>query len=341
MGFKIGLVGCGSIFPMHAQSLINTPGVKIVAVCDLRKSRAQKVARKYNCRGYLDYTKMLEQEQLDAVHILTPHYLHPPMAIQALNKKINVLTEKPIAINPRDGEKMIKIAKKNKVKLGVISQNRYNPGSQLVKKYLENKKLGKVKAVKLIVTYYKPDYYYSKSDWKGRLDKEGGGVLIDQASHFIDILRWLINDRVEYVEAHTARRMHKNIEVEDLAEGLIKFKRGSYICFYLINFYSFDAFPEIEIDCQNGRVKIIKDSARIDLYNGQKLKAAPKPGEYIDYGDNHKDYWGFCHWIQIKQFYRALKKGEQPEIDGGEGLKTQRIIWNIYKSARENRRIRL
>jgi len=236
---------------------------------------------------------------------------------------------------------MIRIARQNRVKLSVIFQNRYSPGSQLVKRNLDNGRLGRIKAVRLMVTYHKPDSYYKKSDWKGRLDLEGGGVLIDQAIHFIDVLRWLIDDEVEYVEANTSRRMHKFIDVEDLAEGLIKFKRGAYICFYLINFYSFDADPEIEIDCQNGRVKMIKDSARIGFYNGTVLQAQPKPSEYVDYGENKKDYWGFCHWIQIKEFYKCLREGREPAVNGKEALKTQRIIWSIYKAAREGRRIKL
>ncbi|MFA5411557.1 MAG: Gfo/Idh/MocA family oxidoreductase [Candidatus Omnitrophota bacterium] len=339
MKFKVGIVGCGNIFPMHAQSLLNTPGVEVSAVCDIRSARARKAARHCRCRSYLDYKLMLEKEDLDAVHILTPHYLHPPMAIRALNKKINVLTEKPVSIDPHDAGEMIRAARRNKVKLGVISQNRYNPGSQLVKKNILNGSLGRIKAAKLIVTYHKPDAYYKKSDWKGRFSKEGGGVLIDQAIHFIDVLKWLIADKVEYVEANTSRRMHKFIEVEDLAEGLIKFKKGAYVCFYLMNFYSFDADPEIDLDCQKARVKMVKDSASIGFYSGGRLEAKPSPDEYIDYGRGRKDYWGYCHWIQIKKFYQALRRGEQPEVSGEDALKTQEIIWNIYKSARLGKRV--
>lgn len=339
MEFKIGVVGCGNIFPMHAESLVNTPGAELSAVCDIKPHRGRIAAEKYGCRCYTDYKQMLQKEHLDAVHILTPHYLHPPMAIQALNKRINVLTEKPISIDPKDARSMIKAARQNKVKLGVISQNRYNPGSQLVKKAISTGRLGKIKAAKLVLTYHKPDSYYMGSDWKGRLKSEGGGVLIDQAIHFIDVLRWLVDDKVDFVEANTARRMHELIEVEDLAEGIIKFKKGTYICFYLINFYSFDADPEIEMDCENARVRIVKDSARIGFYSGKVLEAKPKPQEYIDYGKGKKDYWGYCHWIQIKEFYQALRVGREPEVNGQEGLKTQELVWNIYKSARLGKRV--
>jgi predicted dehydrogenase len=339
--FQVGIVGCGNIFPMHAQSLVNIPRAKLACVCDIRPERARLAGAKYHCPYYADYQKMLEKVKLDALHILTPHYLHPRMAISALNKKINVLVEKPLCIDPREGEKMIAAARNNKVKLGVIFQNRFNPGAQLAKTNLLNGKLGRIKAARMLVFYHKPDTFYLKSDWKGRRDLEGGGVLIDQAIHFIDLVRWLVNDEVEFIEATTRRRMHKTIEVEDLAEGLIQFRQGAYACFYFINYYSFDADHQIELDCTKGRAEMIRDSGRVILFNGKVLKANPKPGEYIDYGKGRKDYWGFCHWIQIKEFYQALRENRQPEVNGEEGLATQKIIWNIYKSARSGKRIYL
>ncbi|MCQ9207202.1 MAG: Gfo/Idh/MocA family oxidoreductase [Omnitrophica bacterium] len=337
--FKVGLIGCGSIFPMHAQSLVKTPGVTIRAICDIKPARAKKAAKRYQAKAYFDFKKMLKTEELDSVHILTPHYLHPEMTIEAAKRKINILCEKPIAIDPKDADRMIAACRKNCVALGVISQNRYNPGSRLVKKIIKSGKLGKIKAIKLVLSYHKPDSYYEKSDWKGTWDKEGGGVLIDQSIHFIDVLQWLIGDRVEYVEANIANRMHKSIEVEDLAEGVIKFKKGTYICFYLNNYYSYDDHTEIELDCEKGRVNIIKDSAKIRFYSGRELKAAPKSNEHIDYGDGVKSYWGYCHWNQIEEFYRDLRSKRKHKIDGLEAKKTLEIVHNIYKSARLRKRI--
>lgn len=324
---------------MHAQSLVNTPDMELVAVCDIKPKRLRQAKAKYHCRAYTDYKEMIAKEKPDAVHILTPHYLHPPMAIHALNNKVNVLSEKPISIDLADGYRMLSAAKKNKVKLAVVSQNRFNPGSLLVKKNIIDGKLGNIKAAKLAITYHKPDSYYRKSDWKGRLAKEGGGVLIDQAIHFVDVLTWIVNDKVDFVEGNCERRMHKFIEVEDLAEGVIKFRKGSYICFYLMNFYSYDADPEIEIDCDNGRVRMVKDSALIRFNNGSVIEAKPDAKGCIDYGEGARDYWGSCHWVQIKNFYQALKEGRQPDVSPEEALKTQQIVWNIYKSARTGKRI--
>jgi predicted dehydrogenase len=338
---RVGIIGCGTIFPMHAQSLKKIKGVRLAAVCDIRFERARRQARRYRSAAYKDYRRMLKKERLDAVHICTPHYLHATMALEAVKAGVNVLTEKPMAITPRDAASEIAAAKKNNVTLGVIFQNRFNPGSRLVKKNLQNGRLGKIKAARIVMSYHKPDEYYRKSDWKGRREKEGGGVVIDQAIHFIDLVRWFVNDAVDYVEANTSRRMHSFIDVEDCAEGVIRFKRGAYVTFYLMNFYSYDDDVEIEIDCEKGRVKIIKDSATIKFSNGGKLYSAPKKNEYIDYGGGVRDYWGYCHYHQIRDFYDSLRRSRKPAVDGLEGLKTQAIVSAIYESSAGKKRVYL
>ena len=346
--FRVGIIGCGTIFPMHAQSLrqltahssqLTAKRPELVAVCDIEKSRAVRAAKKYHCNYYTDYKKMLDAECLDSVHICTPHYLHKSMVIEAARRGINVLTEKPMGLNPSEAREEIASTRKNNVTFSSIMQNRFNPGSCLVKKRVEDGSLGKLKAAKLVLAYHKPDSYYKKSDWKGRLAREGGGVVIDQAIHYLDILRWISPAPIDYIEAKTAKRMHSFINVEDSAEGVIKFKDGFYACFYLINYYSYDNDPEIEIDCQKGRVNIIKDSADIWYFKGGTEKAAPKKDEYIDYGDGVRDYWGYCHYNQIKDFYDSLRTGKKPAITGEDALKTQELVWAIYESAKKNRRV--
>ncbi|MFA6079605.1 MAG: Gfo/Idh/MocA family oxidoreductase [Candidatus Omnitrophota bacterium] len=338
---RTGIIGCGTIFPMHARSLMNLKGVKLVSVCDIKADRARAKAKEYGCKYYTDYKKMLSREPLDVVHVLTPHYMHMPMVIEAAKNKINILTEKPMGLDPKEAEKEIDAAKKNKVVLGVIFQNRFNPGSRLVKKRIEDGSLGKMKSAKLVLTYHKPDSYYKKSDWKGRKNKEGGGVVIDQAIHFLDILRWLTPSDIDYVEAKCANRMHTFINVEDSAEGIIMFKSGFYVCFYLMNFYSYDDDPVIEIDCEKAKVHIIKDSAYIGYRRGGKEKAEPKKNEYIDYGNGVKSYWGYCHYNEIKDYYDSLSKGKKPAVTAEDAKKTQDLVWAIYESSKRNKRIYL
>jgi len=315
--------------------------VKLAAVCDIKESQASARAKAYNCKYYTDYKKMLDEAGLDAVHICTPHYLHMPMVLEAAKRKINTITEKPMGLNPAQARKEIASARRAGITFAVISQNRFNPGSQLVKKRIKDGSIGKLKAAKLVLTYHKPDSYYKKSNWKGRKDKEGGGVVIDQAIHYLDIVRWLIPSPIEYVEAHVSNRMHSFINVEDSAEGVVKFKNGFYLCFYLINCYSFDDDPFIDFDCEKARVRIVKDSAYIGYNKGAKEKAEPRLDEYIDYGDGVRDYWGYCHYNQIKDFYEALRNKRKPAITGEDALKTQELVWAIYESSRRGRKVYL
>lgn len=336
------MIGCGTIFPMHARSLENIRGVKLASVCDIKKIKAGVKAKEYRCKYYTDYRKMLVSERLDTVHICTPHYLHLPMVLEAARRKVNILVEKPMGLNPAEARKEILAAKKARVALGVISQNRFNPGSQLIKKRITDGSLGKVHAAKLILTYHKPDSFYKKSDWKGRLAKEGGGVVIDQAIHYLDIVRWLMAPSpVDYADASVHNRMHSFINVEDAAEGVVKFRNGFYLSFYLMNHYSYDADPEIEMDCEKARVRLVKDSAYIGYFTGRKEKAEPRPDECIDYGDGAKDYWGDCHYYQIREFYGALRAGRKPAITGSDALKTQELVEAIYESSRRNKRVYL
>lgn len=335
--YRVGIIGCGNIFPMHSVSVERVPNAKLVAVCDNKEERAKAQAKKYNCAYYLDYKKMIDDENLDAVHICTPHYLHAPMTIYAVEKGVHVLTEKPMAISKEDAYEMIDTAKKNNVTLGVIFQNRYNPGPKLIKRVLESGELGKILSAKMFLTWKRTDTYYSKSDWKGTWDKEGGGVVIDQAIHTLDVTRWLINSELDYVDASIANRTHHLIDVEDVAEGIIKFKNSVMASFYFNNYYTYDAPVEIELHCEHGVAKMISDTGIVTFLDGRELKAAPDTREFIDYGDV-KDYWGVSHIRQIANFYDALDKGIQPDITGKDAVKTQELVCGIYQSGKSGKR---
>jgi len=335
--FRVGIIGCGNIFPMHSISIGQQENAKLVAVCDIKEERAKAKAEEYHCSYYLDYREMINKANLDVVHICTPHYLHAPMAVYAANHGVHVLTEKPMAITLTDAHAMVDAAKKNRVTLGVVFQNRYNPGSRLIKETLNSGKLGKIISSRLFVTWKRTDDYYSKSDWKGTWDKEGGGVIINQAIHTLDLALWFTDSEIEFVEANIYNRTHVNVDVEDVAEGLIRYKNGVISCFYANNYYGYDAPVEIELYCENGIAKLTSDSGMVCLNDGCKMEANPNQQEFISYG-NVKQYWGVSHIKQITNYYNALGQHIRPDIDGMEAIKTQELICAIYESGKRKRR---
>lgn len=338
---RVGIIGCGNIFPVHAVSILKDGQAEIVAISDIKEDRAKKWADVYSCMFYLDYKEMIDQAKLDVVHICTPHYLHPRMVIDAAHAGIHVMTEKPMSITIEDAQEMIEVCEKNQVLLGVIFQNRYNSASVFIKSKLDQFHLGPILGGKCSVTWKRTDEYYSQSDWKGTWEKEGGGVLIDQAIHTLDLMRWFVGEEIDYVEGYIENRTHKLIEVEDIAEGLIKFKNGVHTSFYTNNYYSFDAPVEIELHCEYAIAKMVGDKASITFHDGFTVHSDLDPNDYVNFGDGVKSYWGISHVKQISEFYQSIRSGKSPEIDGKEALKTQVMIASIYESGKTKKRVYL
>lgn len=335
---RVGIVGCGNIFPMHAISIKMNPNLELVCVCDNKIERAIKAASKYECDYYTDYQTMIDEANIDVIHICTPHYLHAQMTAIAANNHIHVLTEKPMAINKEDAQMMIDICDKNKVYLGVIFQNRYNRGSHFLKEQLTLGNLGKILGAKCQVTWNRSDDYYSKSDWKGTWDKEGGGAVIDQAIHTLDLMRWFIDSDIEFIDAHIANRAHVKIDVEDSAEGLIRFKNGVDANFHVINYYTKDSPVTIELHCEKATIKYTDGITEVFHDDGTKETVGPDPNEKISFGDV-KQYWGVSHAKQINQYYDALINHKPLDIDGREAFVTQSIVNGIYESGKSGKKI--
>ncbi len=333
---KVGVIGCGRVSVMHLGSIQLLEEAELIACCDIKKERAEAAAKKYGVKAYVSYEEMMEQEKLDAVHICLPHYLHCKVACYAFEKGINVLTEKPMDVDLASAEKAVQKAKEKGVLFGVVSQCRYNNSAQLVKKALTSGRLGKIISARSTLTWSRSDEYYSESDWKGTWDKEGGGVVIDQAIHSIDLVNWLVDSEVESVSCSMANRGHKIVKVEDSAEGLICYKNGVKYAFYCMNNYGCDEPIEIKLLCEKGKVTFGYDDAYIDYFNGTKEEA--HQDENTTEYEGGKDYWGFQHVRQIKQFYSALLGKEGLEISGEEALKTHALIMKIYQMGKAGMR---
>ena len=333
---KAAVIGLGGVSPMHIKPL-QTMGIPIVAVCDKNAEIANTVAKELDATAYTNYAEMLDTGGFDVLHICLPHYLHAPVAIAALSKGYHVLTEKPMATTTRDAEKMMSAAKENNVYLGVIFQNRYSPGAQLIKETLESGALGTVKGGWIRVTWHRSGDYYALSDWRGKWATEGGGVLINQSIHSFDMMTFFLGTPTS-VDASIANRAHPAIEVEDVAEGVITYGEIP-ISFFVNTFHPYDAPASVEIICAHGKASLIGEDAEILFNDGTKKTAGIDKEAQRQFG--MKSYWGVSHVKQIQDFYLSLENGEPLAIDGEQGLRTQRLINGIYKSAKMGKKVEL
>lgn len=170
---------------------------------------------------------------------------------------------------------------------------------------------------------------------------EGGGVIIDQAIHTMDLMRWFMDSDIDYIDANISNRTHDIIQVEDSAEGVIKYKNGVLTSFHAINYYTYDAPVKIELHCEKGMVNMVGDRADIKFNDGRELIADNNPEDTFDYGNGAKGYWGTSHTKQIKNYYASICAGLQPDITGEEAIKTQKMICAIYESGTKRVRIKL
>jgi len=336
--FKVGIIGCGRISRCHGMSVKALENAEVAACCDLLPDASKAMAALFGCeRTYVDFEEMLQVEKLDAVHICLPHYLHAPVAVRAMEMGCHVLTEKPMAITMEQADSMVQAARKYGKALGVIFQNRYNPSSLLVKQCLDSGSLGKILGARATVNWFRDASYYVPGDWHGTLNKEGGGVIINQAIHTLDLMCWLLGYDIEQVECSLANRTLKGvIEVEDCADGLITFKNGVRASFWCMNYNACDAPVMVEGKCEKGTATIIADTAKVVYDDGREMCVKPNPADVLDYG-GCASYWGVSHFKQIRQFYEALEKGVQPDINGELILGTaQRMIVSLYEAGRTN-----
>lgn len=328
---RVAVIGCGRISVMHLGSIQRLEEAELVACCDICKQRAELAAKTYGARAYTDYIEMLDCENLDAVHICLPHYLHCKVAQEAFRRGVAVLSEKPMDVSYEAAESAVRLAKEKGVLYGVIFQCRYNNSAILVKKALQSGKLGRILSARSVLTWNRSKSYYSNSDWKGTWDKEGGGVVIDQAIHSLDLVNWMVDSPVKKIGCSFAKRGEQGVEVEDTAEGLIEYESGVKYAFFCMNNYAMDEPIEIRLCCEKGRVIFGYDDAYI-YYNDGTIEEAHQEA-VIEY-EGGKDYWGFQHLKQIRQFYAACLGKEELEISGEEALKIHKLICEIYKIGR-------
>lgn len=336
---KFAIVGCGSIGKRHIAVLDAEPEAEIVAICDTDENKCKELSLLYNnIPYYTSFDKMINEIEADIINVVTPHALHAPMTIKALNKKFNVLVEKPMALSMQDCTAMNDAAQKNNMKLWVVKQNRHNVPVKLAKDAIDKGMLGKIFMIKCDILWNRYQGYYDESPWRGK-KKEEGGALFTQASHFIDLLVWWCGDVVD-VKAFMETQNHQ-IETEDSGNAIVKFSSGTMgsinwtTCVYNKNFEG-----SITIVAEHGTIKIggqylnkieFWDVRGYPLQEGVEFTDKPNAyGKYQGTSSNHDKV--------IKTIIGTLKNKEVAveAVEGFEGMRCVDAIEKMYQALKLN-----
>ncbi len=327
---KFAIIGCGRIAQRHAEH-INNLG-KLVAVCDIDKKKAETLGKKYSANVYHSIDDILKEEDIEFVSICTPNGLHKEHTIKSLNAGKHVLCEKPMALSVNDCELMIEAEKKSGKKLFIVKQNRFNPPVSVVKKLIEENKLGKIFNVQLNCFWNRNENYYKQSPWRGTKEMDGG-TLYTQFSHFIDLLYWFLGD-IKRTDGINKNFNNKLIEFEDNGVALLEFKNGTIGTInYTISSHEKNMEGSITIFGEKGTVKIGGQYLNeLEYQNIENYKISELPRG--NHANNYGEYKGSMsnHDKVYENIIDVLENNGKVATSGYEGLKTIEIIEKIYET---------
>ena len=330
---KSAIVGCGGIAQVHAEALKNLNLSKLTAFADIKPERCLAMAQKYGGNPYKSLEEMLCKEEIDVLHICTPHYLHVPMAALALKKGLHVFMEKPPAISRKEFD-FLK-ACDGIEHLGICFQNRYNQSVQYLKKLLSENTYGKALGARAFVTWFRDKAYYTESGWRGALATEGGGALINQSIHTLDLLVYLLGTPIQ-VEASVSNHHLKGvIEVEDTVEAYIDFGDQQAI-FYATTAFSDNSPVMVEIVCEQATIRM--EETEVTIFHKDEKKEQFSFQRTATVG---KNYWGAGHEACIGDFYHCILSGEKFPIQLADIERTAKLMYGIYQSAAEHQTVTL
>jgi UDP-N-acetyl-2-amino-2-deoxyglucuronate dehydrogenase len=338
MATHIGLIGGGNITDTHARAALAIPGVKISAIYGTYPERTLKLCQEYGGTPYVDMEKFLAHQPMSMVIIGSPSGLHAEHGMRAARRGMDVLTEKPIDISTARADAFIEECEKAGVKLGVLFQDRTKPDVHRLKSFLAEGALGKPILADAQVKWYRPPEYYGNSRWRGKLSLDGGGALMNQGVHTVDLLLWLMGDVVT-VQARMATALHK-IEGEDTVIALLEFASGAMGTLVAAT-SAYPGYPRrLELTGSEGTVILEHDRIiRADLKtpHPELLGNASSDQNQSATSAVVSDVRG--HQALIEDFLRAIKTNTRPACDGKEGRRSVALIEAIYESARSGERV--
>jgi UDP-N-acetyl-2-amino-2-deoxyglucuronate dehydrogenase len=332
-----GIIGCGAIARWHGDAVNSVAGARLIACTDVNEKSLADFSGHYSIKGCRDAAELLSDSEVDAVSICTPSGLHKDICVLAARHKKHIVVEKPMALTTAECDEIIKACSENNVKVQVISQNRFKHNVRYLKQAVSEGRLGRIVSADIYMKYNRSPEYYKSSSWKGTWRMDGGGALMNQGIHGIDMLLFIMG-RVKSVYGY-ARTLARDIEVEDTASAVLEFENGALgVIQGTTSVYP--GYPRrLEINGEKGSVVLVEGN--IEVWDVEGLE---KPSEQNQGGSSHNDPLAFSiegHILQIEDMVSAINDNRDPFVSQYEGRKPVELITAIYQSSKTGKRVDL
>lgn len=331
MSTRAAIIGCGDVSAVHFEALATMPDATLVAVCDPDPERLAAAMAAHGVPGYADHLSLLAEAAPDVVHITTPHNTHASLASDCLNAGVHVIVEKPLAHTLEEGRRLAELAATSKAKIGVCFQNRYNATAQAMHALLTSGELGAVTGAAATVMWQRTPEYYINRPWRGTWAGGGGGLMMNQAIHTVDLLQWLVGE-VASVSGHSSTRfLGDTIDVEDTTEFVAEHANGARSAFYATLANATNAPVTLDIVTEKATLSLRGDltvtyaDGRVDVISERQA------------GSGGRAYWGASHELLIADFYAKLADPEPFWINPAEAEKSLRIVKDVYAQSYPDR----
>jgi UDP-N-acetyl-2-amino-2-deoxyglucuronate dehydrogenase len=330
---KAAVVGCGDVSAVHLQAIADLSGVSLAAVCDTDSDRLEAAGTAYNVPGFPDHISLIDTIRPDVVHIATPHNTHASIAADCLQRGVNVIVEKPLAHTLEEGLRLVEVAKASSAKIAVCFQNRYNATAQAMHKLIHSGELGAVVGASATVMWHRNADYYRSRPWRGSWEGGGGGLMMNQAIHTVDLLQWLVGDVVSLTGNSSTRVLGGTITVEDTAEFLAEHANGARSLFYASLANSVNAPVTLDIVTEKAALSLRRDLTV--TYGDGRVEVIPERerGPEKEAPTGGRAYWGLSHELLIKDFYARIGDPGPFWIDPDEAFKSLAIVKELYRQS--------
>lgn len=346
MPLGFGIIGCGMIANFHSKAIADLRDAKLVACFDMYGPAADRLASSTGCRPYHDLDQMLANPDVDVVTICSPSGAHMDPAVAAARAGKHVIVEKPLEVTLSRCDKIIAACEKAGVKLATIFPSRFHESSQLMKKAIDKGRFGKVTMGDAYVKWFRTQEYYDSGAWRGTWKLDGGGALMNQAIHSVDLLTWLMGPVTE-ITAATGTLAHQRIEVEDVAVATVKFENGALGVIEATTAAYPGALKRIEIHGTEGSAVIEEE----DIKSWQFAKTTKQDAALLERMQGKTKTGGGAadpsaighhgHMLLFKDMVQAIRNDTTPAVDGHEGRRSVEIILGIYKAAETGKVVKL